>query len=230
METFSALLAICVGNSPITGEFPAQRPVTRSFDVFFDLRLKTRLSKQSFGWWFETPSRSLWRHCNVKELVWHVFPYALGCVKSINSWSKSICMSCMKYMAKLMLRNLFEERHICMGYCRTEPQGAFHCGNPRRISKILSLGTDYTTYTRVHKFNTLKEILPSHWKTGLRRPDYYPLYSLVPQLAIILYHQRLHRFVSPLIRYVVYQPLDYSRLDYNWFDAQWSVCSYATDD
>ena len=40
METFSALLAICAGNSPVTGEFPAQRPVTRSFDVFFDLRLK----------------------------------------------------------------------------------------------------------------------------------------------------------------------------------------------
>ena len=39
METFSALLALCVGNSPVTGEFPAQRPMTRSFDVFFDLRL-----------------------------------------------------------------------------------------------------------------------------------------------------------------------------------------------
>ena len=39
METFSVLLALCVGNSPVTGEFPAQRPVTRSFDVFFDLRL-----------------------------------------------------------------------------------------------------------------------------------------------------------------------------------------------
>ena len=49
METFSALLAICVGNSPVPGEFPAQRPVTQSFDVFFDLRL----SKQSWGWWFE---------------------------------------------------------------------------------------------------------------------------------------------------------------------------------
>ena len=60
METFSALLAICAGNSPVPGEFPAQRPVTRSFDVFFDLRLNKRLSKQSRGWWFETPSRSLW--------------------------------------------------------------------------------------------------------------------------------------------------------------------------
>ena len=35
METFSALLAICAGNSPVTGDFPAQRPVTQNFDVFF---------------------------------------------------------------------------------------------------------------------------------------------------------------------------------------------------
>ena len=46
------------------GEFPTQRPVTRSFDVFFDLRLNKRLSKQPWGWWFETPSWSLWRQCN----------------------------------------------------------------------------------------------------------------------------------------------------------------------
>ena len=47
------------------GEFPTQRPVTRSFDVFFDLRLNKRLSKQPWGRWFETPSWSLWRHCDV---------------------------------------------------------------------------------------------------------------------------------------------------------------------
>ena len=58
METFSAL--------PVTDELPAQRPVTRSFDVFFDLRLNKRLKKQSWGWWFETPSCSLWRHCNAR--------------------------------------------------------------------------------------------------------------------------------------------------------------------
>ena len=46
------------------GEFPTQRSVTRSFDVFFDLRLNKRLSKQPWGWWFETLSWSLWRHCN----------------------------------------------------------------------------------------------------------------------------------------------------------------------
>ena len=44
MEIFSALLVICAGNSPVTGEFLAQRPVTRSFDIFFDLRLNERLS------------------------------------------------------------------------------------------------------------------------------------------------------------------------------------------
>ena len=66
IETFSALLAIWAGNSPVPGEFPAQRPVTRSFDVFFDLRLNKRLSKQSWGWWFETLPRPLWRHSNVQ--------------------------------------------------------------------------------------------------------------------------------------------------------------------
>ena len=71
METFSAKLAICAGNSPVPGEFTAQRPVTRSFDVFFDLRLNKRLSKQSWGWWFETLSRPLLRHCNVyHQLLW----------------------------------------------------------------------------------------------------------------------------------------------------------------
>ena len=54
METFS----------PVPGEFPAQRPVTRSFDVLFDLPLNKRLSKQPWGWWFETPAWSLWRHRN----------------------------------------------------------------------------------------------------------------------------------------------------------------------
>ena len=45
-----------------------QRPVTRSFDVFFDLRLNKRLRKQSWGWWFETLSRPLWRQCNAKTM------------------------------------------------------------------------------------------------------------------------------------------------------------------
>ena len=62
MKTFSALLTICAGLSLVTDEFPAQRPVKRSFGFFY-LRLNKRSSKQSWVWWFETPSRPLWRHC-----------------------------------------------------------------------------------------------------------------------------------------------------------------------
>ena len=76
METFSALLAICEWNSLVTSEFPAQRPVTRSFDVFFDLHLNKRLSKQWWGWWFEMPSHPLWCQWNVPVthhiLIWQV--------------------------------------------------------------------------------------------------------------------------------------------------------------
>ena len=54
MEAFSALLVIFVGNSPVTAEFPSQRPVTRSFDVILYLRLNKRSSKLRWGWWFET--------------------------------------------------------------------------------------------------------------------------------------------------------------------------------
>ena len=63
-----------------SGEFPSQRPVTRSFDVFFDLRLNEQLSEQSWGWWFETLSCPLWRHCNATmELPnSHFFSYSLG--------------------------------------------------------------------------------------------------------------------------------------------------------
>ena len=79
METFSALLAICAVNSPVPGEFTTQRPVTRSFDVFFDLRLNKRLSKQSWGWWLETLSCSLWVIVMSVSLTWcyhtYVFPW-----------------------------------------------------------------------------------------------------------------------------------------------------------
>ena len=67
METFSALLAFCAGNSQVTSEFPAQRPVTRSFDVFFYLRLNQHLTKQCRRRWFETPSRSY--HYDIIEML-----------------------------------------------------------------------------------------------------------------------------------------------------------------
>ena len=74
------------------GEFTSQRQVTQSFNIFFDLRLNKRLSKQSERWWFETPSRSLWRHCNFYR-CWY------GCVESahFNSFdSIFIFISCVR--------------------------------------------------------------------------------------------------------------------------------------
>ena len=70
---FSALLAFCTGNSPVSGEFPAQRPVTRSFNILFYMRLNKRLGKQWWCWWFETPSRTLWCHCNDRETSIFIF-------------------------------------------------------------------------------------------------------------------------------------------------------------
>ena len=64
----SAPLALCVGNSLVTGEFHSQRPVTCNFDVFFDLPLNKQLSKQPICQRFEMPLHSLWRHHNVKPL------------------------------------------------------------------------------------------------------------------------------------------------------------------
>ena len=96
METFSAQLAICAGNSPVPGEFPAQRPVTRSFDVFSDLYLNRRFRKQSWGRWFETLSRPLWRHCNVKSM----YPRINGHVKTYRT-----LITVMSWRARWLLKS-----------------------------------------------------------------------------------------------------------------------------
>ena len=58
---------LCAVPTTVTGEFPSQKPVTRIFDVFFDLRPNKRSGKESWGWWFGTPLCSLWRYCNVNR-------------------------------------------------------------------------------------------------------------------------------------------------------------------
>ena len=80
-------VVICAGNSPVHGEFPAQRPVTWSFDIFFDLRPNKWLSKQSWGWWFETLSCPFLRHCN-----------------EVRSYSDSIAFLCNNYTCHYMVR------------------------------------------------------------------------------------------------------------------------------
>ena len=106
METFSALLTLCDWNPPVADGFSTQRPVTRSFDVFFDLCLNKRLSKQSKRRWFETPSRSLWSHCN----YW----FAISLLKSYKKVIKSNRILC---FFKTMKFN--KQRVYCRGIIRT---------------------------------------------------------------------------------------------------------------
>ena len=114
METFSALLAICAGNSPATGEFPAQRPVTRSFDVFFDLRPNKRLSKRWRGWYFETPSCPLRRHCNVgnhNETQQTADRYFMGCTVSC----------CIHWIPRNLLARNLHTTYLCDNF-QVRPQ------------------------------------------------------------------------------------------------------------
>ena len=106
METFSTLLTLCVGNSPVTGQFPAQRPVTRSFDVFFDLCLNKRLNKQSWGWWYATTSRPLWRHSNAAN------EYGQW-------WVEKPCITQSECPLEKVVTNYFYPRPVlAFGYCR----------------------------------------------------------------------------------------------------------------
>ena len=122
METFSVLLVLCVGNPPVPGEFPAQRPVMRSFDVFFGLRPNKWLSKQLCGWWFEMQLRSLWRHCNAHwhHIAW-TWWYAMGHLLQFH------CPICI-----LLLQILFLYCCLCMSsydcvmiHCAVKSSGPF---------------------------------------------------------------------------------------------------------
>ena len=123
METFSALLAICAGNSPVPSEFPAHRPVTWSLDVYFDLRMKKWFSKQSWGWWFEPPSCSLWCQCNV---IWLLLNYItiLGNHASIfNKFHRSSTHQCpvmhISHQTRPALVQIIywgQVTHICVSY------------------------------------------------------------------------------------------------------------------
>ena len=103
METFSALLALCVGNSPVTCEFPSQRPVTRSVDVFFDLRLNKRMSKQSWDWWFETSSCPLWRHCNVHHILLRLCSRRMSFVLTKTSIMVGCCTPVIAHKTSLVI-------------------------------------------------------------------------------------------------------------------------------
>ena len=93
METFSALLDICAGNSPVPDEFPIQRPLTRSFDVFFDVHPNKQFSKQWWGWWINTPSCPLWRHRNDRARFYNYVFIKIGIKSTTHHWKKTIYQS-----------------------------------------------------------------------------------------------------------------------------------------
>ena len=116
MVTISASLALCAGNSPVTSEFPAQRPVTRSFDVFFHLCLNKRLSKQSWVWWFVTSLHQSWRHSDNHYYWWHGFMRRPIMSSNLFLWSVSYkknfkCMCVFRIQKWYIKQICFPYRH-----------------------------------------------------------------------------------------------------------------------
>ena len=109
METFTALLAICAGNSPVPGEFPTQRPLTRNFDVFFDLHPTRLLSKLMWGWRFETPLHPLWRHGNEKGQWRGALMFSLIC-----AWKKQLNKQSGRRLFETPSRPLWRHCNDCL--------------------------------------------------------------------------------------------------------------------
>ena len=131
------------------GEFPAQRPVRRSFDVFFDPRLNKQLSKQSGGGWFETPSRPLWRHCNgkTKHGIW----ICLFSSTTLSSWAsyqirKIAGCACAGNAGNVFPRRRFQRKPLVSdpgmhhGTCVTHVpwcmSGSLTCGDEENVPGI----------------------------------------------------------------------------------------------
>ena len=114
------------------GEFPTQRAVTRNFDVFFDLRLNKRLSKQPRGWWFETPSWSFWRQCHVPKNSCKAYIDGLvqGCIKSIAN-IRSYCSLSLSHWY-VVLYDILSDVYINV-------MVVIHTHTPRRFLRLRSL-------------------------------------------------------------------------------------------
>ena len=124
---------------------PRTRPVTRSFDVFLDLRLNKRLSKQSWGWWFETLSRPLWRHRNVPVFYEEdVFLYN----SSVQKLAKmKICYRLLKWMNITKVKHLYPSHTGQPTRNRQKPQHFHWIG---QLSAIYNVAEDTIKPDRAH--------------------------------------------------------------------------------
>ena len=118
---------------PLWGEFLTQRPMTRSFDIFFDLRLNKRLSKPSIRRWFETPC-SLWRHCDEQQRLINVcllyktyFPNTVSrCREMIETANKVFSQFSSQMMKYIVSIKILRHMPSC-GHC--------WCGHPGTLSR-----------------------------------------------------------------------------------------------
>ena len=99
-RTFSALLALCAGNSAVTGEFPSQRPVTRNFDVFFDLHLN--------GWANNRDAGYLSRHHAYYDVIVMILRGSIACV--LNRYNRSVCV--LVQWTAIFKNNITEQLHL----------------------------------------------------------------------------------------------------------------------
>ena len=132
----------------LCGEFtgprwiPHTRPVTRSFQVFFDLCLNKPLSKQSWGWWFETLSRPFWCHCNEKwtqqnfaHILWDILQIeALKCIEIDTSYITPLAHPASITAGKWFMIKLY---NIIDNQALSKCQLCHHCWH-QRLSLLLS--------------------------------------------------------------------------------------------
>ena len=169
----------------MTGGFPSQKPVTQSFDVFFDLRLNKRLSKQSRCQWFETPSRSLCRHCNQYPACQHTLWRR---VRLCNGWWRhqwytmlgKLCYNLIEDQIKVVLRNEhMNYNHVIMGAIASQITGftivystVYSRRRSKRTSK-LSLaflrGIHRWPINSPHKWPVTRKMLPFDEPPTLRQ-------------------------------------------------------------
>ena len=196
----SPLLAICAGNSPVNGEFPAQRPVTRSFDAFFDLHLNKWLSKQSWSWWLETPFRPLWRHCM------QTFGYEnrVACELHIN------CAGIFdnQLFVRIIIRSNKNESDNCVEYWILY----FDTHQPHDFPKVAlfifdndkHMGTKIAGHTHAHGCIVLRFVLSMisvffflkiH---SMHLPTFFTSASMTPGSYISLFHQVLLKIAKSM--------------------------------
>ena len=170
-----------IHRSPVNS--PHKGPVTQSFDVFFDLCLNKRLSKQSWGWWFKTLSSPFWRHCN----VWYFF----------RKTSLEIITSLMEMMPQLIVTNVHAAGRHCkmIHYRKTQTADwtirILHTQNIRRTENSAQASWKFCTVTHFNKNQVKSHIsrrLISRFQQISTKFNIIAFYSMTIPYEFCCYH------------------------------------------